>query len=210
MKIRLLVIFLLTLSVNAETVYKTVDDEGNIIFTDKPVAGAEEIKIRKTQTVSPAKLPSFGKDKMQEESTEFTYTSLSLVSPENDSTIHSNEGNLLVTVSLEPTLRKNDELVLSMDGRQLSTGKTTRFSIKNIDRGTHNIEVMVLDENKEQVIKSDTVVFHMRRTSKLTPGSDSSSDISPLNPPRPEQLDISPTNPPRYESPASPAPVPTP
>ena len=36
-------------SVVAETVYKTVDENGNIIFTDKPSKNAEEIKLQKLQ-----------------------------------------------------------------------------------------------------------------------------------------------------------------
>ena len=182
----------------AETVYKTVDAEGNIVFSDVPSEGAEEIKIKKAQAINPPKARSFKLSPAEDISKKFIYTKLAIASPENDSTIHGGEGNVNISVILEPKLQEGDVIVLSMDGKEMLSGKAPQFLLENIDRGTHSISVVVKNEGDKVLKRSAEVIFHVRRTAELSPGLRSDPGVvTPLNPPKSPKPDVSPTNPPK-------------
>jgi len=160
---------LITVSmVYAETVYKTVDAEGNTIFSDVPSEGAEEIVIQELQTTNFPKVKPFKYRPPEEKEIKFQYTTLRITTPEHDSTIQNQVGNVNISIDVKPTLTKADELVLFMDGKQILTGKTPQFALANIDRGTHSINVAVMDKENKILKRSEVVVFHVRRRSVLS------------------------------------------
>lgn len=161
----------------AETVYKTVDEHGNIVFSDKPTAGAEEIKIKEAQSfdIPDTKLFDYKSTREEEPESETQYSNLVITSPNSDSTIHSNEGNVNVSIEIEPALNEKDLLVLFMDGKQLAIAEASEFLLTNIDRGSHTIEVAIKNEKNKILLRSEKVVFHLRKMSKLFPNSPTSA-----------------------------------
>jgi len=200
MNIKLLIslIFLFVTYVHAETVYKAVDADGNIVFSDVPSEGAEEIKIKKAQAINPPKARSFKLSPERDNSKKFNYTKLVIASPENDSTIHGGEGNVNIAVTLEPELNEKDVMVLSMDGKEMLSGKAPQFLLANVDRGTHSISVVVKNEDEIVLKRSAKVTFHVRRIAQLSPElRPDPKVVTPLNPPKTLQPGVSPTNPPK-------------
>lgn len=190
--------------VYAETVYKTVDAEGNTVFSDVQSEGAEEIKIKKDQAIKPPKARSFKLSPAEDISKKFNYTKLAIAKPENDSTIHGGDGNVNITVTLEPELNENDVIVLSMDGKEMLSGRAPQFLLGNVDRGTHTISVVVKNEVDKVLKRSAKVIFHVRRTTQLSPELRSAPGVvTPLNPPKSPKPDVSPTNPPKPVIPSS-------
>ncbi len=212
MKLLLLVTLLIPLSAYTDTVYKSMDEEGNIIFTDKPSEGAEKIEIKKAPAVNFPDVPAFKKSTSGKKDKKGQQRKVTISSPGNDETIQSNPGSLTVTTTLEGSLKENEELVLYMDGKKIHSGKSNQFSLTNIDRGTHDLYVELVSADGKTAIRSDKIQFHMRRVSKLknSDSSSKSSDVTPLNPPKPGQPDVSPTNPPGFQPSAAPAPTPVP
>ena len=123
MRILLLIIyFCLSLPILAKDVYRTVDDQGNVVFSDTPVEGAEKIRVDEIQTIAPDEVPKFVYTPPPE--VVETYSKLEIVSPENDSVIQSDEGNVTVSAVLEPALnlRAGHYLVLYLDGIEAASG----------------------------------------------------------------------------------------
>tara|TARA_R110000782_G_scaffold13730_22_gene40360 strand:+ start:3209 stop:3790 length:582 start_codon:yes stop_codon:yes gene_type:complete len=169
----------------AKTVYKTVDAEGNIVFSDVPSAGAEEIKIKEAQAINSPKVRSFKVSPPEDTPVKFQYTRLAIISPENDSTIHGGEGNVNIAVVLEPKLTENDAMSLFMDGKEVLSGRDSQFLLANVDRGTHSIYVVVKNEVDKVLKRSAKVTFHVRRASRLSPGLRSNPEVvTSLNPPK--------------------------
>ena len=188
MKIRslLLINLVLVTYVTAETVYKTVDEEGNIYFSDTPAEGAEVIEIKEAQTINIPETKSFDYTPSKEKQTDVQYTKIVITNPENDSTIQNNEGNVSIKVKIEPALYEKDLIVFFMDGKQVSTGKTLQFSLTNVDRGSHTIDVAVKNEENKLLRRSGKVVFYVRRIARLSPDlAPDPNVISPVNPPKP-------------------------
>ncbi len=157
-----LIIFFFVCSLSAETVYKATDEDGNIIFTDKPSEEAEEIKIQKLDTI---KNPNPGRyapsSKQPEESNH--YKSFVVSSPENGAGIRSNNGNISISLTLEPTLKAGHKIIISMDGKEVGSGSSV--SLQNVERGTHSISASVVDGNGKTLISTSST-FSILRASK--------------------------------------------
>jgi len=170
MKIHILLFlnFALLTFVSAETVYKTRNAEGNILFSDVQSEGAEEIEIKEVQTLNIPEAKAFDNrptTKLSPEET--TYSRLEITSPENEITIHSNEGNVNISVEMTPELAEKHVLALLIDGKEVSSGKSLQFSITGLDRGTHAVTSVVKNEKNKVLKQSEKRVFHLRKNSKL-------------------------------------------
>lgn len=169
-------LFLTTL-VSAETVYKTVDKEGNVIFSDAKTEDAEIIEIQDAQALDIPKVRTFKLLPPKEKHKTSEYTKLEIVSPQNDATIHSNEGNVNINTDIEPEINNKDTLVLYLDGKQVETGNKPQFLLTNINRGTHTVEVVLKDQNGVELKRSGKATFHVRRISILAPNRANKQDV---------------------------------
>jgi hypothetical protein len=169
-----LVLATLTVSTTAQ-VYRWVDDSGQVHFGDRPPAdGAEQVRLPPSSTYAPRQLPStLGEEKQDEpgEAAEtVAYTTVKIVRPADDGTIRDNTGRVELEVTLEPPLQEGHRLAVLVDGRSVFDQlTTTSVALTNVDRGTHNIQVKVLDADGSQLISSKPVTFHLHRASVLTP-----------------------------------------
>ena len=173
MRIFLLIIsfFCLAAAVAAKDVYRFVDEQGNVIYSDTPVPGAEKIRIDEVQTIDPGEVPQFVYTPPPTEVP--AYTKLEIVSPENDSVIRSHEGTVTISASVEPVLnlRVGHHLVLYLDGIEAASGTSPQFILSNIERGTHTLNMAVEDQSGSQVISSPAVSFtlYQQTVRKKTP-----------------------------------------
>jgi Domain of unknown function (DUF4124) len=170
-KLLLCINLLLVSIVHAETVYKTVDAEGNTVFSDAKTDGAEVMEIKEAQSINSPAARTFKATPAKEKQKDPGYTKLVIASPKNDSTIHAGDGNISVAVTLEPALNGKDSMVLFMDGKQVLSGRAPQFSLTNIDRGTHTIDVAVISEDDKVIKRSEKIVLHLRRASRFFPNS---------------------------------------
>lgn len=161
---------LLSLSATAE-IYKSVDESGNVVFSDRPAdADAVPVELQQPTTYTPRKLPTTRGQTAPEEEAETpkpaasSYTRVEIVSPEQDETIRDNTGQVAVSIALQPRLRPGHSLTLVMDGAVLVENlKTTSLPMSNIDRGSHELRVLVMDDQGREVGSSEPVTFHLHR-----------------------------------------------
>ena len=149
-------------------VYKWVDPQGNVIYSDKPHSDAEQIKLPETQ-VHPA--PQTVSPTIKPEQQPFPgYEKIEIATPANDETIRDNTGNINVSIKLEPELQVDlgHKLVLYVDGVKLPQELTsTLFQFTNLDRGTHTIHAAVVDSAGKELVGSKPSTFHLKRFSSL-------------------------------------------
>ena len=203
----LITLYLLAPLLSAQTVYRQVDAEGNISFSDQAAPGAEAITIRKAQTIAPPPVGAFSPEPVGKQKAQAGYDRLAIVSPRHDETIvGAAQGNFNVRVDLQPALRAGDSLVLLLNGASVRRAKTTNFTFSNLHRGAHTLQVAVSNAGDKVIQRSATVTVHVKRTANLDPAlAPDPKILSPLNPPRPKPPAISPTNPPRPVVPKAPA-----
>jgi hypothetical protein len=151
----------------AADVYKTVDENGNVTFTDSPdpTKKSEVVDLPPITAIPPTPnktSPSSSYEPMNGKP-EDPYQSLIITHPANDTTIRDN-GNFTVQVSIKPRLYSDHKLQLSLDGvTQGKAQRGTSFKLKNIDRGTHQLEVSIVDKKGSAIRKTNSAV-HIQRT----------------------------------------------
>lgn len=170
MRILLLCITLaLFTSVSAE-VYRTLDENGSVIFTDKPSPDAEKIRIDKVQTVSPPAVKDF-KYTPQAKTVSGVYTKLEITSPKNDQVFTGGVVDVTASVLIKPALgtRFGDRLIFYLDSQQFESNSTSHNFTK-LDRGTHTVKVDVVNKDGKTLKSSAPVAFTINRPSVLKPG----------------------------------------
>src|SRR3972149_3615342 len=113
---RIFILLILTVfnpGVTAETVYRSADEDGNTIYSDKPTPGAEEIHVEDAQAIDQPDAGPFTYTPPKQAPAS-QYTAITITSPENDASIRDNTGNIIVSVTLEPGLSPGlgDQLAL--------------------------------------------------------------------------------------------------
>lgn len=148
-------------------VYTYIDANGNRVFTDQPHRNAKKVEIAPTNRVDqPTKTPSRASKAKPAASPIFHYQLLRILAPEPDSTIRDIEGNLNVTVSNDPELQPDHLYRLLLDSKPY--GEPTRspvFPLTNIDRGTHQLSVEIIDQYGRVLERTPNQPFHLVRIS---------------------------------------------
>jgi len=169
MRLTLIFLCIFMMGSTQAQVYRTVDKDGNVIFTDQATEGAVEVEIKELETIkslestSPASSPAANQVQAKQ------YASLEITSPQNELAIRDNAGNITVTVAATPRLRSGHKLALYLDGAEHASGQTTSFQLQNLDRGTHQLRVAVVDAEGQEQISSATVTIHLLRFSGMNP-----------------------------------------
>ncbi|MDE1461715.1 DUF4124 domain-containing protein [Spartinivicinus poritis] len=168
-------------------IYKTVDNEGNVNFTDAPGdKPAEQVKLKPSTIISPPTIVPPDPQGPSKEDT-FSYSSLTIKKPVNGDTIALN-GDVTVLAVISPRLRPADRLQLVVDGKAHGNKqKGLRFKVKNLERGPHTLGVQALN-SKGKVLNTASVTVYSRNPSgiKNTAPSSSSPSLAPQAPMAPQ------------------------
>ena len=163
---------LVTLSVCANAdMYKWVDADGNITYSDRPQPGASkgeeevtEIEVPPVNTVPAVDTSVLDQPEETNQDSQSGAESIAIISPQNDEAIRENAGNVSISVAVEPVL--GDEIVaIYLDGNEVSRGQATNVYLQNIDRGTHTVTAEVISAAGDIVTSASPVTFHLLRYS---------------------------------------------
>jgi hypothetical protein len=166
----------------ATRIYRTVDEHGNVVFTDVPPRPGEPgqavelgegtIFTSPPQPAAQMRLEDWlgetAAGNQDDEDSDTAYQSLRIVAPAHDEGLRDNAGNVTIRTELVPDLRAGHLLQLYMNGtlvQSVRSGNT--FQLTEVDRGTHTIEVRVVDASGSHLIRSAPSTFHLQRRSVL-------------------------------------------
>ncbi len=169
---------LMTTNMAGAAVYKYIDENGNVAYGDKPVDGSKKIKIQSTRNLSPESeaaedsteqttkrdsTPAELDERTDEEAAAATvYKSLIVLTPKPDKEISGSSGSVQVIFLPTPTLARDDQLVISVDGKDISKGRDANVSLKDLSLGSHNVQGRIMDSDGKLKIQSDSVTFHVK------------------------------------------------
>ena len=159
---------LLTLSFSSHAgLYKGLDADGNVVYSDKPFDNAEVLTPPPITIVDAPRIkPEPVAEKEETVEKETKYTRFSISSPKNDATIW-NESQLMVTTKITPALNTalGHTTWLIMDGKALvKKNKSTSLLIGRADRGTHTIQAQVRDRKGKILKRTKSITVHIKNT----------------------------------------------
>ena len=151
-------------------VYKWVQPDGTVVYSDTPPpGGGGEASLPELVTVpaTPVPEPEPAPPPAAQRRPDYR---VRIVQPPDDAALRENTGRVVVRVAVEPPLRpdRGHRLVLLLDGRPLDPPlKGTQVALENVDRGTHTLAAQVVDERGRVLASSPPVTFHLHRISVL-------------------------------------------
>ncbi len=152
-------------------VYKWTDESGQVHYTDQYQEGSEAVDLPEPSVYTPAPVPGLIQPPAAEAEADPTgdYDVLEVAAPVQDETIRSNEGKVTVSLRVEPTLRQGDMIEVILDGEKRGELRSAGGTLSGVNRGTHSLQVRVVNASGQELISSQPVNFHLRRESKLFP-----------------------------------------
>ncbi|MFW5426595.1 MAG: DUF4124 domain-containing protein [Methylophagaceae bacterium] len=164
MKYLWLTLVLFVLPLNAE-IYRLQDENGRVIYSDQFHPDAELVNVPKPASYRPPVINN-APDKLIEEGG-LSYE-ISISSPQENEAIWGNDGNLPVSVELQPELNieEGQQLMISLDGMTLGEPQSsTDFIVPIIERGAHTISVSIINQAGVTLATSQAVNFQLHRAS---------------------------------------------
>jgi hypothetical protein len=155
----------------AGTVYKWVDDNGVVHYSDQPHENAQKVELKAPQTYSPAKLPATQTYRSEAPAKQAApYQTCVITEPTSDQ-MFMNTSTVTAGVNVQPPVRPGDTTVVTLDGQQVPgvPANGGQFTISPVDRGTHSIQVTIKDPTGASVCSSAAVTFHVHQASLLNP-----------------------------------------
>lgn len=167
----LLILAVTTADAAGSRIYRTVDEQGNVVFTDIPPREDEEseqVVIENpnsfdAQEAAPETDQWIVETPEASAEPEFSYSVLEVASPQNDESIRENAGNVMIIGNISPNLRPGDTVRLIMDGAVVQEGRQSTFELTNVDRGTHLVALDIIDSEGKVLIRSSGITFHLMR-----------------------------------------------
>lgn len=161
---------------SAGAVFKTVDDQGNVTFTDKPPADSDsrEIKIRPVNSQKPTELPPEPEPEValspneesnaKDEEEEVAYSSSLITRPLNNSSVPPGQREVVVQIGLNPPLQTGHSVKFYHNGTPHRSATTdTRFTLTELIPGEHTVRAQIFGRDGKRKAETQTITFYVHR-----------------------------------------------
>jgi len=158
---------IITASAHAE-LFKKVDEQGNITYSDVPSGAAKPVQ--------PPGLSTYGTPEQHKQNTKkpvetkkpataTNYTALAIASPANDEALRDNSGAVVVKINLVPQLdiKAGHKLVLLLDQKSAASAQAAEVALKDVERGAHTLKAQVADASGQVLRESAEIKFQLHR-----------------------------------------------
>lgn len=167
-----LLLLLLTLSalpaVCADSLYKWVDAQGNVHYSDKPQPGATKLRLPKPTTYAApdVAMPSPTADSdTRTPPTESPYTSFEIASPSDEQTFW-NVQSVTVTLAVQPGLHPGDTVTITLDDKTRGPISSVSATFDDLDRGEHVVHATLQQAGGGTMIAKPVTFYIQRGTQK--------------------------------------------
>jgi|SRR5690554_4560682 len=151
-------------------VYKTTDQYGNVIYSDAPIPTrtgetTEKVRVRDTNTMPSTPQRVEPRPSRQQSSSSQPDYQVRIVSPTPETSVPPGQRDLIIAVSTALPLPRGAMFAYYMNGELLGRTQVNNYSIREIIRGAHSLEVKVESETGELLSSSEPVTVYVHRAS---------------------------------------------
>ena len=148
--------------VSQTTIYKVINEDGSISFSDTPSQAGVEVKLSAINTANQLATPKARTT--EKEAEEPVNYKLNIESPAPEATIRNNEGRVRVTASMTPSAEGKYYLSL---GNEEHTSDSGTFSLSGVPRGEHIYQVSFKDNTGKVIALSEARTLYLHQASVL-------------------------------------------
>jgi hypothetical protein len=162
-------------TVQAAVIYRWVDADGVVHYSDQSSPGAEKIVTGiSSGTAAPgarnASTPA-AQAPQRSSGGGLNYAEFSITSPASEQVFFGDD-IVAVHLSLNPSLRPNQSITWHLNGKQLDfPPDAVSFALPRLDRGTYALAATITDQQTSESESSNSVTFFVRQPSALSPQS---------------------------------------
>jgi hypothetical protein len=161
-------------TVQAAVIYKWVDADGIVHYSDQDSPGAEKIVTAVSAAPAAPGARNATGPMVQSRGVAqggLNYSDFSITSPVPEQTFFADDV-VAVHLSLSPSLRPNQSITWHLNGKQLDfPPSSVSFALPRLDRGTYALAATIIDQQTSESATSNSVTFYVRQPSALTPQS---------------------------------------
>lgn len=172
--------FALAQNNNDDVIYKTVDENGVVHYSDKKTDQAKEIILptvnqmssstskQSSSVFAPNRQTSVVNSSTSNEQQIDNYQ-ISIVTPTNEQTIRDNAGFVMVKIQVLPKELSTNKVQLKINQEVFTSGKSFSYRLENIPRGEHKLTAEIIDQTGKLIAKSEPVTIYLFRPSVIKP-----------------------------------------
>jgi septal ring-binding cell division protein DamX len=164
MKTLSIIFLLLSMSLNASVVYKKVNKDGSITYSDEPSNGAKELDLSNSNSAVMPSLVNNDRKVNQPEPAKVKYQ-LKIISPSPEQTIRNNSGQVNIVASIKPLVPGKYQLMLNGAVHTSQTGG--KFQLEAMPRGEYSIQLRFVGNSGKVLALTDTQSFYLHKASAL-------------------------------------------
>ena len=162
MKHWILVLALFAVAVQA-AVYKRVDENGEVFYSDSPAPGAQRLQLPDLPTYTLPPVDTLGEPARVVIKNDF-YDSFVFAGPANDSTIKDALGVVQAELQLVPGLREDHLIQYYLDDKSYGPPiDQLAITISNLAPGRHRLSASVVDQVGNILISTSDVAITIER-----------------------------------------------
>jgi hypothetical protein len=149
------------------------DANGTVHFSDRPVPGARQVELAGAQAFGSAGAArSASRPTGQGEAPPGAVYQVDIVSPAEQETLWNIGTVLNVQTRFQPGLQPGHRYDLVFDGQRRNVNTTNpRVALPDVFRGSHTLQVAVLDAAGAELLRSAPRTFFVQQTSVQNPSS---------------------------------------
>jgi hypothetical protein len=156
----------------AAEVYKVIDEDGNVSYTDKPPGdGSKPIELQPISVVEAPVYESKPKPAVEDEDGEplslralrGMYRDFAIVAPQSEESIWHPDAPITVAWSTGTPLQTGMKANVSVDGKLQANTTDRVVPVANLERGEHTVTAELTNERNQSVATANPIVFFVRR-----------------------------------------------
>lgn len=156
---------------NAE-IYKWVDAQGVVHYSDNPVSDAKPAQLPHLQSMDRREIAAPRATPAPAQESLSLGVDIAVVQPQSHQTFRDGRGLVLAQVTIKPALTAEQQLIYYLDDQPATAAPTrnTSLQLQGVERGAHQLSVAVVSDGQE-ISRSAPVTFYMKQPSALAPVS---------------------------------------
>ncbi len=156
-------------------VYKTVDEDGNVTYSDRPLGDeSEAVKLAPISVIEsptyeelPA-APQTGKEgegpkEVPLKELRRNYADFAIVSPQQEESLWHPEESVTVAWNAHYQLQPGMQAMIYIDGKLHSKTTTQLIRVQALERGEHIVTATLVDKRNRKVATAEPVIFYIQR-----------------------------------------------
>jgi len=158
----------------AAQVYKTVDEDGNVTYTDQaPADGSGPIELRPLSIIeapsyeTPAKAEEGadgeGGKEMSLRYLRKNYQDFAIVAPQQEESVWHPENAITVAWNVRYQLQPGMQVTVSVDGVKQTPTSEQIIAVPGLERGEHTVSAQLTDAKNRLIATAEPVTFFIRR-----------------------------------------------